>query len=125
MELGHGSRDINAIMNELVMRVNDNTRRIRVAEERVRNLDRRTDSIEKTLIEENKGVNKELENVRVELKEARDRIANIGVDMINFKKELKKTVTARELREIQEYINLIMPITTKYVTKKEVEEMVK
>lgn len=114
-----------SIVNEIARRLNDNTRRIRVFEERLRNLDRRVNSLENNVSSENKKTHEDLQKFDVNLKEIRDRVANIDIDIQNFKKELKKLIRKREVKELQSYIELINPITSKYVTRKEVEEMIK
>lgn len=118
-------QDQTVIINEIGKRLSDNTRRIRMLEERLRNLDRRVNTLETNISLGNKTTNESLNKFDVSTKEIRDRVANIDVDIQNFKKELKKLISKREVKEMQSYIELINPITSKYVTRKEVEEMIR
>lgn len=113
------------IINEITRRVNDNIRRIRITEEAVRSLERRITTMEQTLIDRNKQLSADIQDSTQSLKETRDKLVNLSIDVQNFKKDLKDFVRKREIRELEEYVSLITPITTKYVTRKEVEEMIK
>ena len=114
----------NSILNEVTRRLNDNTRRVRVLEEKLLNIDSRVNTIEQSVINATKQINIDRQETDNSVKEVFDRIANIEVDIQTFKKSLKKTVTHGELKEINNYLELISPITTKFVTKKELEDII-
>lgn len=93
-------------------------------EERLRNLDTRVNTTEQTEIFDKNQMVKDIQGIQDEVKILRDRVANIEVDIQAIHRELKKAVVHSEFKEIQKYIELINPILTKFVTKKEVEEVI-
>lgn len=119
-----GAEEAGSILNEVSNRLNDNTRRIRVLEERLRNLDTRVNTAEQTEILDKNQVVKDIQGIQDELRIVRDRIANMDVDLQAIHREMKKAVAHSELKEMQNYIDLMNPILTKFVTKKELEEMI-
>ena len=114
----------NSILNEVTKRLNDNTRRIRVLEEKILNIDSRVNTIEQNVINATKQLNTGKQETDNELKELLDRLANFEVDIQTIKKALKKTVSHIELKELNNYLELINPITTKFVTKKELMDII-
>ena len=119
-----GTDESGNLLNEVSNRLNDNTRRIRVLEGRLRNVDTRVNKAEQSeILDKNQAV-KEVRNMQDDLRLVQDRIANLEVDIQTVHREIKKSVAHTELKEIQNYIELINPILTKFVTKKEVEEMI-
>ncbi|NOR85238.1 hypothetical protein GQ473_03910 [archaeon] len=114
----------NSILNEVSRRLNDNTRRIRVLEEKILNIDSRVNTIEQNVINATKQINTGKQETDNELKELLDRLANFEIDIQTMKKTMKKTVTHGELKEINNYIELINPITTKFITKKELLDII-
>lgn len=115
--------NVTQILTEIARRLTDNTRRIRIMEERLRNLDSRANALEKNVLEFSKQANATLQEHGRDVDGLHDRLANMEVDVQTLKKDTKKVVTKNDLKEITNYIELINPITTKYVTKKEAKEM--
>jgi len=112
------------IINEMARRINDMIRRVRVLEERLRNLDLRVNNLDQMFINEIKAMHKTVAENSDSIKLVQDRIANMEVDISNFKRDFKKLVTKTDIREIEAYLDLIKPVTTRFVTRKEVEELV-
>ena len=120
-----GTDESGNLLNEVSNRLNDNTRRIRVLEECLRNVDRRVNKAEQSeILDKNQAV-KEVRDVQDTLRLMQDRVANLEVDIQAAHRDIKKSVAHTELKEIQNYIDLINPILTKFVTKKEVDEMLR
>src|SRR3989344_5016621 len=109
-------------VSEIVRRVNDNTRRVRVLEERFRNIESRLINLEKMMIDNLKQFNDVSNQLSRDVSGMRDRMANAEVDIQTFKREQKKFVTKTEIKELENYISLINPILSKFVTRKELEE---
>ncbi len=120
------SEDTNvALVNELARRLNDNTRRIRMLEEKIRSIDSRVNGHDQRIMDTTKQVNANALSASNELTEIKDRLANIALDIQNIKTEARKAATVTDMREIQDYIELINPITSKFATKGEVTEIVR
>lgn len=113
----------NQQMTEVVRRVKDVNRRIRDLEEKVRNLNARVNTVEDILLERTKKLNSELGDLTNDIETVQDRAANLEVDIKNLQRNQRKMVTRREISEIENYIDLMEPVSSAFVTENEVEEM--
>ncbi len=111
-------------LNEVVRRVKDFNRRVRDLEEKVRNLNARVNTIEDTVLERTKKLNTEVSDVNDEIEEVREKTANLEVDINNLQRNLRKTVSKREISEIEDYMDLMDPVNSAFVTENEVEELI-
>jgi len=114
----------NNLISELSKRLNDNTRRIRVLEEQLGNQETRLNDFEQRLVDETASINKRAANVETKNDELLGKIANVEVDLKKINKQMEKLVTRKEVKELQEYVELMSPISSKFTTRKEVEEMI-
>lgn len=110
-------------MSEVVRRMKEFNRRIRDLEETVRNLNARVNTVEDTLLERTKALNSEVSDVENDIESLQDRAANLEVDIKNLQRNLRKTVTKREISEIENYLDLMDPVNSSFVTESEVEEL--
>lgn len=122
--MASGSENI-ALVNELAHRLNDNTRRIRVLEEKVRNFELQIEGHDRRLVEASKEANAVSQTLAEELSRIKERLAATELDIQAIRAGMKKSAQKADLREIQDYIELISPITTKFATRGEVEEIVR
>ncbi len=115
---------MNVMLNNVVNRVNDNSKRVRELEENIRNLKEQLNSLQTESIKQNKTIIADETSTKNSIKQILDRLANLEVDIDKINREIKELVPRREFRELESYLDLISPITTKFVTKKEVEEII-
>jgi len=110
-------------LTEVLQRLNEHGRRIRLLEERV---DRIVSSLH-TLEEESKNAQSELkvglERRDLKIKEILEVLDTIKKELARIDAELSKLATKAELKEIKTFIDVLNPITSKFVTKDEVERM--
>lgn len=111
------------VVNKLVDRVNDFNRRVRDLEEKIRNLTARVNTLDDTLLDKTKDLNNDIQDLSDDMSELRDRIANMEVDIKEINREKRKFVTSQEIEEIENYMDLMNPIHSSFVTKKEAKEM--
>ena len=109
------------IRNEIIKRQNDNIRRIRMLEELIRNIDSRINSIEQRYLEERKKTYTKLKENDEKIKELKIQYQTLEFQQDLFKKSVKKYATQNDLSQMKNYIELINPILSKYVTKKEIQ----
>ncbi|MFB6203563.1 MAG: hypothetical protein ABEK01_03660 [Candidatus Nanohaloarchaea archaeon] len=114
----------NDLLNQIVDRVNDFNRRVRDLEEKVRNLNARVNTLDDSLLKKTKSLSNDIQDINDEISQVRDRIANLEVDIKEINREKRKYVTSQELEEIENYMDLMNPINSAFVTKKEAKEMV-
>jgi uncharacterized protein YoxC len=111
------------VVNKLVDRVNDFNRRVRDLEEKIRNLNARVNTLDDTLLKKTKSINNDIQDLNDEVSDLRDRVANMEVDIKEINREKRKFVTSQEIEEIENYMDLMNPIHSNFVTKKEAKEM--
>ncbi len=112
-------------ITELMRRVNDDTKRLRLLEQRSVAMDSRVASLEQTLLEQFKKVNQAFDRLSQKIDESNDRIAKIEDDTKKLVRQMDRVASKTELREIQGFIDLINPIKSNFVTKPEIERMLK
>jgi len=112
------------IINQVVDRVNDFNRRVRDLEEKIRNLSARVDALDDTVMGKTESNSEDIQGLDQDINELSDRMANIEVDIKNINREKRKFVTSQELDEIENYMDLMNPIRSSFMTEKEVEEKI-
>lgn len=113
------------IVNQLVDRVNDFNRRIRDLEEKVRNINARVNTLDDSLLKKTKSLSSDVQDINDDMSEIRDRIANLEVDIKEINREKRKFVTSQEIEEIENYMDLMNPINSSFMTEKEVKSLLK
>ena len=112
----------NVIMQELVRRSNEDTRRLRALEQRLDAIENRINTFESITLEKNKKANTKFAELDLSLKGLGDEIAKLigSIDKIN--KQVNKFARKQDLKEIERMLDLISPIRQEYVTKDQLEE---
>jgi uncharacterized protein (DUF342 family) len=113
------------ILQELVRRSNEETRRLRILEQRMDSLDDKLNSLIETNLDRTKKSNFKVAETEVSLKSISNEILNLklGIDKIN--KQLVKFAQRRDLKEIERMLDLLSPLREEFVTKEDLEEMKK
>lgn len=111
-------------INQVVRRVKNLNRRVRDLEEKIRNINARVNTVEDTVLERTKKLNNELSEVNNDIQQLNDKTANLEVDINNLRRNLRKTVTKREISEIESYMDLMDPVNSSFVTENEVEDLI-
>jgi len=113
--------DIKVLMGELIKRANDSDRRLR-------NLELRTDrsessllTLEQTLLTSLNELKINFEKISLKLTLLSEKIAAVEVELGKVTKELEKKAGKQDLKEIQSYIDLVSPVTAKFVTREELD----
>ena len=113
--------DAKILTTELVKRMNEDMRRIRILEERFDRIESRMRTVEETALDQ-------MESLRVSVERISEKIANIsekfkGVDdeIVRINKELNKAATKSEVKSLETFIDILNPITSRFVTKDEME----
>ncbi len=119
-----GAQDV-PVTNEMIKRLNENTRRIRSLEELNLSLEDKASSIEERLLQEQEEMKARFEEIEESLKDLNIRLMKIENESQKTRKTLEKVVTKPELEELKNFIELINPIKMEFITKKEVEKMIR
>jgi predicted nucleic acid-binding Zn-ribbon protein len=107
-----------------VNRVNDFNRRVRDLEEKIRNLNARVNTLDESLLNKTKSLSNDMKDLENEIEEIRDRVANLEVDIKEINREKRKFVSEQQLDEMENYIKLMNPINSSFMTESEVKELI-
>ena len=110
-----------AISSELVRRLNENSRRLRIMEEKLDKLETSMALLEENTINQMNDMKIGLDRISAKISAVGDKLVSIETDMSKINRELGKTATKNEVKQIETFIDLINPITAKFVTKDELE----
>jgi seryl-tRNA synthetase len=119
------AKNIQTILEEIIKRVNEHSRRLRLIEERNRALEMRIGTAEETILRNNENMRDEIAKINVRLREIEERLMRIENDIQKILKDLAKTARKTELRELEHLINLFNPLKSTFITREEVERLIK
>ena len=112
------------LATELVKRVNDETRRIRLAEQRLDRFEADMQSLENTIASQTAEFKAQLESISKGIKSLSDKLTLLENAVGRIEKELAKRATKGEMKQMESYMSLMSPITSKFVTKEEMERAI-
>jgi predicted nucleic acid-binding Zn-ribbon protein len=118
------TRSSDALTNEVIGRIDNNTRRVRTVEQRIEGLELRMGSAEEKMIEEVNNLKREFERISIDLKEINKTLADMHDEIIRINKDVDKTAKKNEVKELESLLDLYNPIKSKFVTKDEVRNMI-
>lgn len=116
-------KDIKTLLNELVKRINEDARRIRAVERRMDRLEGGLSSVESNVLTHLNDLKIELERISNKISAASERMNALEGEIMRLSKELGKTATKRQVKELESFIDLVNPITSKFVTRDEAERL--
>jgi len=113
------------ILQELVRRSNEETRRLRTVEQRLDSIDDKLNSLLESTIERNKKINAKITELDVAIKNISNELLNIKLNIDKVNKQMVKFAQRRDLKEIERMLDLISPLRQEFATKEELEEALK
>jgi len=119
------SKRLELILQELIRRANRSDRRLRIIEQRTQALESRIGSIEDINFKQGKDIKKRIIDMEFTIKSFSDRIIKIENDINRISEQLKGFAKKNEVKEIESMFDLLNPIKQDFVTKKELEEILK
>lgn len=117
--------DFRVIATELVNRINEDTRRIRLLEQRVERIEARVSETEKTILTEMDDLKISLERITNKINSFSEKLGALENEILKISKALEKAATKAEVKELEAFIEIFNPIKSKFVTKDELEKMLK
>jgi hypothetical protein len=113
--------EMTAISSELVRRLNENGRRLRIMEQKLDKLETSMDLLEQNTLDQMNDMKIGLDKIAVKITAVGDKLTSMETDMVRINKELGKTASKAEIKQLETFIDLVNPITSKFVTKDEME----
>lgn len=110
-----------AVSSELARRLNENSRRLRIMEQKLDKLETSMDLLEENTLNQMNDMKIGLERISAKISAVGDKLAGIDNEILRITKEMGKTATKAEVRQLETFIDLVNPITSKFVTKDELE----
>lgn len=115
--------ETDVLSGEMIRRLNEYSSRIKNIELRVERLDNRIDGIEETALNQLNNIKISLERLSQKISSVSDKIANIENEILRINKELGKTALKSDIKKIEAFIEVVNPITSKFVTREELERI--
>ncbi len=109
---------------DVMERLNSASRRIRQLEENIRSIRDHLTGLENEFVKQKEDRNSFNTNFNKKEEQIKIAITNLGVEVKNINRRLRKVATNRELQEIESYIQIFNPLKSSFVTKKEVQKMI-
>lgn len=116
---------ITLIMQELVRRSNEESRRLRSLEQRLLALETRTQALETSGSLHVKRVNEKISDFEAAIKLQNDVVMKLKSNFDKLAKQSEKYARKSDIKEIERMFDLLSPITQQFVTKKELEDLKK
>lgn len=99
------------IMQELVRRSNEETRRLKTVEQRLDSLEDKINIMVEGNMERTKKANAKLTELDVKLDNLINQVTNLEANVEKITRQLEKFAQKRDLKEIENMINLLTPVT--------------
>ena len=119
------ARKFQVFLNEMMRRIDTNTRRIRSIEQRMDAFNLRIKALEEKIIEDTENLKKKLDQLFMDMKEISENLVKFHAEVQKIKKDLERVAKKSELKELESLLELYNPIKSKFVTREEVERMIK
>ena len=110
------------IMQELVRRSNEDTRRLRAIEQRLEGVETRLIALEDSTLEKLKKSNTKFAELEASIKMASDDVIQMKNMLEKMSRQLSTFARKQDLKEIEHMLDLISPIREEFVTKDELED---
>lgn len=111
------------VINEIVRRLNEDARRIRDLETRMDRIDSSISTLEETVLNQLNDLKIDFEKVVSKINSVADRMNQIENEIVRLNKELGKAATKADVKKIETYVEILNPITSKFVTREELERL--
>jgi len=116
--------DLKAVATEIINRMNEDVRRIRLLEEKTGKIETRINDIEKTVLTQLDDLKISLERIGNKISSISERLTALENENLRINKELGKCATKVEVKQLETFVDVINPITSRFATKDEIERMV-
>lgn len=112
------------ITTDLIGRVNENVRRLRVIEQKIQAINMRINSVEQNTVTYNKNLQKALAERDARISAIEDRLVTVETTSKEILKQLKLVATKSNVDEVKQLLSIYDPIKSKFVTKEEMENFI-
>lgn len=118
-------KDLQTILDEIVRRLNEQGRRLRMLEERNRAIEAKLGSSEDLILRNAENARLKGEEFSKVLREMDARIMKAENDIGKIVRDIGRTAKKTELMELESTLSLYNPLKSSFVTREELERMLK
>ncbi|MBU3958200.1 MAG: hypothetical protein KKB25_03935 [Nanoarchaeota archaeon] len=118
-------KDLQTMLDEIVRRLNEHGRRLRVLEERNRAIESKLDSAEDMILRNAENARLKTEELLGALGKMDARVMKIESDVSKIARDMGKTVKKNEVLELENLMSLYNPLRSSFVTRDELERILK
>ncbi len=115
---------VDVILREIVRRLNEHLRRIRILEDKVEKIENDEITLSKEFLEKIDETNIKLGRILDKINELKERMNEFEKEINEMKKKINTFVTKEELAGIESYVSIFNPLKSKFVTREEVLRMI-
>lgn len=116
--------NLEKIAVELINRVNENIRRLRMLENRVKALDNRINSMEQNTLVQSRNFQKALSERDTKITNLEEGLRKNELTTKEILKQLKFVATKTNIEELKNLIEIYNPLKSKFTTIEQVENMI-
>lgn len=113
--------EVKRALTEVVNRINEDRRRIRLIEQNIDRVESSINALESSLLAQISDLKVSIERVRNELAENSNKFIGVESEVARLGKLVGKSATKLELKQVESFIDLVNPVTSKFVTKDELD----
>lgn len=115
------SEEANAVLSELIKRINEDRRRMRLLEQSIERLENSLSALEGSALSQLSDFKLSLDRIGSKIEATAARLNAIEANIAKLGRGADKTATKLELKQLESFIDLVNPITSKFVTKDELD----
>ena len=115
--------DVVGMTTEFVHRLNESSRRMKTIEQRIDRLEQQIQILEGTALSQMDDIRVNLERIIAKIGGIADRLTGIESELLRINKELGKSATRAEVKQLETYIDIMNPIKSKFITKNELDRI--
>ncbi|GEM_PF-3288534 len=113
------------IMQELVRRSNEDTRRLRTIEQRLDGMEARLVALEDSMLDKTKKMNSKVADIEVSIRLVSDEMLMVKTNLERITRQMSTFARKQDLKEIEHMFELLNPIRQEFVTKDQLDEELK
>ncbi|OGW55103.1 MAG: hypothetical protein A2Y81_05665 [Nitrospirae bacterium RBG_13_43_8] len=113
--------EVKLVTSELLRRVNESGRRIRLLEQRMERVDDSISGLEENVLTQLDDLKLGIERLSDKILKISERLNSIDVEIDKVNKGLNKAATKSEVKQLETFVDVVNPITSKFVTMEQVE----
>ena len=113
--------EANAVLSELIKRINEDRRMMRLVEQSVERLENSLSALEGSALSQMSDFKLSLDRIGSKIEATAARLNAIESNIAKLGKGVDKAATKLELKQLESFIDLVNPVTSKFVTKDELD----